>query len=91
MALGINGRSHFGDSGEREGKLVRDLSEIDEAELDMYEAYLRGFTLTVCDRELFPEALEWVEEVLCKEEADPASIVPPSQVSQSLKSCQQSY
>jgi hypothetical protein len=27
--------SHFGDSGDREGKLVRDLSEMDDAELDM--------------------------------------------------------
>jgi len=33
--FGIKGRSHFGDSGDREGKLVRDLSEMDDAELDM--------------------------------------------------------
>lgn len=32
---GGNGRGSFGDSGENEGKEVRDLSEMDDAELDM--------------------------------------------------------
>jgi hypothetical protein len=32
---GSKGRSYFGDSGDKEGKLVSDLSEIDDAELDM--------------------------------------------------------
>jgi hypothetical protein len=32
---GRNGRSYFGDSGDKDGKLVRDLSEIEDAELDM--------------------------------------------------------
>lgn len=33
--VGGSGRGSFGDSGEKEGKEVRDLSEMDDAELDM--------------------------------------------------------
>jgi hypothetical protein len=49
VRLGGNGRVSFGDSGEKEGNEVRDLSEIDEAELDMCEEYFRGLPRTVCD------------------------------------------
>jgi hypothetical protein len=58
VSLGARGRSSLGGSGEKEGNEVNDLSDIELAELDMYEAYLRGLIRTVCDRELFPEAFE---------------------------------
>jgi len=58
VSLGAKGRSSLGDPGEKEGNEVNDLSDIELAELDMYEAYLRGLIRTVCDRELFPEAFE---------------------------------
>ncbi|EDN93616.1 hypothetical protein SS1G_09483 [Sclerotinia sclerotiorum 1980 UF-70] len=44
------GRSCVGESPEKEGKEVNDLSEIDDAELDICEASLRDFPRTVCDR-----------------------------------------
>ena len=66
VILGGRGRSSLGESGANEGKEVRDLSEeaIDEAELDMYEAYLRGLFRVVCERcdlWLFAEAAETCE------------------------------
>ena len=67
-----SGRSSLGDSGENEGNEVKDLSEIEDAELDIYEVYFLDLTLTVCDRELFAEALEWWELDLWSE-GDPTS------------------
>jgi hypothetical protein len=62
-----------GDSGEKEGNDVNDLSEIEDALLDMYEAYFRGFARTVCDRALFPDVCDWCEPDLFNE-TGPASI-----------------
>ena len=51
-------RSFCGDSGENEGNEVKDLSDIDEAELDIYDEYFRGLTRTVCDLWLLREEVE---------------------------------
>jgi hypothetical protein len=53
-------RRFFGDSGEKEGNDVRDLSDaaIDEVELDAYDGVLRDLTRTVCDRLLLLEMSE---------------------------------
>lgn len=56
--LGTKGRFSLGDSGEKEGNEVRDLSEMEDAELEMYELYFRGLPRSVCDRVLFAEAFE---------------------------------
>lgn len=37
-----NNRSSLGESGEKEGKDVNDLSETDDAELEIWDGYLRG-------------------------------------------------
>jgi len=68
---GGKGRSSLGESGANEGNEVRDLSEeaMDDAELDMYEACLRGLFRTVwkrCDFWLFAEAAEICEADLCR-------------------------
>lgn len=61
---GCNGRASLGDSGENDGKEVRDLSEMDDAELDIYGENFRGLLRTVCDRWLCAEDAEHCEVVL---------------------------
>lgn len=73
---------------------MRDLSDIEDAEEDMYEAYRRGLTLTVWLLELFLDAFECVDEVRMREEEDcefvavvapvAISMVSSSQARQSL-------
>lgn len=58
LDLGIVGRWSFGDSGEKDGKEVRDLSDMEEAELVRNDEFLRYFARYVCDRVLLVEATE---------------------------------
>jgi hypothetical protein len=76
--LGGSGRASLGDSGEKEGNEVKDLSEMEDAELDMYEEYFRGLTRTVWDRWLLAEEAERCEAVLCSSELASWSIVMES-------------
>lgn len=59
-------RPSLGDSGEKDGNEVSDLSEglIEEAELEVYEEYFRGLDRTVCDRWLRIDVFELWDGVL---------------------------
>lgn len=46
----LGGSAILGDSGEKEGKEVRDLSEMDDAELDIHGENLRGRVRRVWER-----------------------------------------
>jgi hypothetical protein len=63
-SVGGSGRVSLGDSGENEGNEVRDLSERDDAELDMYGENFRGLLRSVCDRWLCADDAEHCEAVL---------------------------
>jgi hypothetical protein len=63
-SVGGSGRVSLGDSGENEGKEVSDLSEIEDAELDMYGENFRDLLRSVCDRWLCAEEAEHCEAVL---------------------------
>jgi len=61
---GCSGRESLGDSGEKDGNEVRDLSEMEDAELEIYGENFRGLLRTVCDRWLCAEDAEHCEAVL---------------------------
>jgi hypothetical protein len=63
-SVGGSGRVSLGDSGENEGNEVRDLSEREDAELDMYGENFRGLLRSVCDRWLCADDAEHCEAVL---------------------------
>lgn len=63
-SVGGSGRVSLGDSGENEGNEVRDLSDMEDAELDMYGENFRGLLRSVCDLWLCAEDAEHCEVVL---------------------------
>lgn len=63
-SVGGSGRVSLGDSGENEGNEVSDLSEREDAELDMYGENFRGLLRRVCDRWLCADDAEHCEAVL---------------------------
>ena len=58
MVLGTRGRWSLGDSGEKDGNEVSDLSDNEEAELDIYDEYFLGLPRTVWDRVLLVDAFD---------------------------------
>jgi hypothetical protein len=70
------GLASLGDSGEKEGNEVNDLSEaMEEAELDMNDEYFLGLTRTVPDLWLLTDVVEWCEDVRCIPGATSRSII----------------